>query len=515
MKNFKYLNEAAVPMAEDSSSLPSGAPTIGGPVPLGILPVEMEMAAPSQNVMVQKFGGSSVADAAGIRRAARRVAETQASGYQVVAVVSAMGDTTDELLDLATSISPRPHARELDTLLTTGELVSAASLAIALADLGVDVRTFTGSEAGLITDDRHGKARITDVDPRLIRACLKRGQIAVLAGFQGRSHNGEAVTTLGRGGSDLTAVALAAALGASVCEIYTDVDGIYTADPRIVSNARKIDVLASEEMLEFAASGAKVLHLRCIEYARRFGVPIHVRSSFVHKQGTMILPSLDQPDADAHAGEQTLVSDVASANSAAQVTVAGIPDCSKTTARLFQVLAASGLNIEMIGQNPREAGAELADITFILPAAEVRAAIAALNAAQGRLGFETLYHNDEMGRVSLTGLGMRSSPTAFHTFFKALTDAGISLEMISISELCIVAVTPAHQLAEAVRALQMAFGLAPPEKEVATEPNAGATSAARVQSVSSTGPGEFFSPNRDNPHSSKIFVETGGSNGSG
>ncbi|MCW2131473.1 aspartate kinase [Arthrobacter sp. VKM Ac-2550] len=491
MNNFKRLDEAIVRMANDAFAQQHSAPTIDGPLPLDILPPAVGTAGHSKNVIVQKYGGSSVADAAGIRRVAQRVAETQASGHQVVAVVSAMGDATDDLLDLAASVSPHPPARELDTLLTTGELVSAALLAIALADLGADVRTFTGSAAGLITDDFHGKARIVDVDPRRIRACLKNGQIAVVAGFQGRSRKGKTVTTLGRGGSDLTAVALAAALGASVCEVYTDVDGIYTADPRIVPNARKIDVLASEEMLEFAASGAKVLHLRCIEYARRFGVPIHVRSSFAQKQGTMILPSLDQHHSEAQAGEQTLVSNVASVNSAAQVTVAGIPDCSRTAARLLQDLAAAGLSIEMLAQNPRDASTELADITFTLPSAEVPAAIAALDAAQSRIGFEALHHNDEVGKVSLTGLGMRSSPTAFSTFFQALADAGISPEIISISELCIAAVTPANQLADAVRALQIAFGLTPPEEEVAADPHARHTSPVRVQAAASTGQREF------------------------
>lgn len=445
----------------------------------------MGITGPSANVVVQKYGGSSVADAAGIRRAAQRVADTQAAGFQVVAVVSAMGDTTDELLELASSVSSRPHARELDSLLTTGELVSAALLAIALADLGTDAHTFTGGEAGLITDERHGQACITDVDPHHIRSCLTRGQVPVVAGFQGRSRKANRATTLGRGGSDLTAVALAAALG-SVCEIYTDVDGVYTADPRVVPKARKIDVLASEQMLELAASGAKVLHLRCIEYARRFGVPIHVRSSFRSRPGTMILPSFDQAHAEAGAGEQTLVSEVASANSAAQVTVAGIPDCSWTTARLLQDLAASGLNVDMIAQNPRDAGADSADITFTLPATELPRAIAALDAAQSRLGFESMHHRDEMGRVSLTGLGMRSSPTAFHTFFKALTDAGISPEMISMSGLSIVAATRANQLADAVRALEMAFDLTPPEQDAAPEPNAGDNPAARVQAVAST-----------------------------
>ena len=472
-------------------TLPHSSLPISELLPSDDLLLRMKTTDPAPNVIVQKYGGSSVADAAGIRRAAKRVVEAQVSGYQVVVVVSAMGDTTDELLDLAASISPHPGARELDTLLTTGELVSAALLAIALADLGADVRTFTGSEAGLITDGCHGKACITDVDPRRIRACLERGQIAVVAGFQGISSTDRTVTTLGRGGSDLTAVALAAALG-SVCEIYTDVDGIYTADPRIVPRARKFEVLASEQMLELAASGAKVLHLRCIEYARRFGVPIHVRSSFVQKRGTVILPNLDQfgPDAfgpDAQAGERTVVSSVASSNSAARITVTGVPDRSTTTAKFLQDLSASGLHIEMIARNPQGGGARLSDITFTLPSTELPAAIGVLNAAQSQVGFEALHHADEMGRVSLNGLGMRSSPAPFHTFFKALTEAGISVGMISMSELSIVAATPADQLADAVRALETAFGLTPPLGEAATEQPARRTSTSRVRTAAVAG----------------------------
>lgn len=447
----------------EDRSFPRSEVPIRELLPPDNLPIGMGMTGPATNVLVQKYGGSSVADPAGIKRAAQRIYDAQASGYQVVAVVSAMGDTTDELLDLAASISPHPRARELDTLMTTGELVSAALLAIALADLGADVRTFTGTEAGLITDDRHGKARITDVKPRRIQACLERGQIAVVAGFQGISGNEGVVTTLGRGGSDLTAVALAAALGC-VCEIYTDVDGIYTADPRIVPRARKLDVLSSEEMLELAASGAKVLHLRCIEYARRFGVPIHVRSSFVQKRGTMIMPNVHRQAVDAKPGERTLISGVESSNSAARITVAGVPDCSQTIGQVLMDLAASGVHVEMVARHPRATEANLADVTLTLPAAELRAAIAALAADRNRIGFEALQHNDEMGRVWLNGLGMRSCPDPFHTFFKALNHAGISVELVSMSELSIAAAVPAEQLTEAVNALKAAFDLTPPEQ---------------------------------------------------
>ncbi|MET1063663.1 MAG: aspartate kinase [Arthrobacter sp.] len=413
------------------------------------------------SVIVQKFGGSSLADPSGILRAARRIAKTRENGHQVVAVVSAMGDTTDELCDLAAEVSSKPRPSDLDALLSTGELVSSALLAIALADLGLAPVTFTGSTAGLITDSVHGKAQITDVRPERIRACLNRGELPVVAGFQGRTKKGKTVTTLGRGGSDLTAVALAAALGASICEIYTDVDGVYTADPRIVPRARKLGVLSNEVMLEFAASGCKVLHLRCVEYARRFGIPIHVRSSFVQDLGTLILPGLDRHPFLEPVREQPVVTDVASANSAAKVSVNGVPDKPESMARMFQVLSRSGVSVQTIVQSAVSSGSRRSDVALVLPALQAPPALAVLGAAQGTIGFQELQHGGEMGRVSVTGVGLRSSPEVVSTFLRSLSDSGIGLDLIELSETCVAAITSAERLVDAERVVRLAFGMEP------------------------------------------------------
>ena len=416
---------------------------------------------PQGSIVVQKFGGSSLADPSGILRAAQRIARTRENGYQVVAVVSAMGDTTDELCDLAAEVSTRPRPSDLDALLSTGELVSSALLAIALADLGQAPVTFTGSMAGLITDNVHGKAQITDVRPDRIRTCLARGEVPIVAGFQGRTKKGKKVTTLGRGGSDLTAVALAAALGAGICEIYTDVDGVYTADPRIVPRARKIGVLSSEVMLEFAASGCKVLHLRCVEYARRFGIPIHVRSSFVPAPGTLILPGLDRHPFRKPVREQPVVTSVGGVNSAAKVIVMGVPDKPDSMARLFQVLSRSGVNVQTIVQSAANSGSRRSDVALIIPAPEASPALAVLGAAQGTIGFEGLQHRGEVGRVSVTGVGMRSSPDVVCTFLWTLSEAGIDVDLVEISETNVAAITGAEQLADAERAVRLAFGMTP------------------------------------------------------
>jgi aspartate kinase len=428
---------------------------------------ETDRAIPPGSVIVQKFGGSSLADAAGILRAAERIAKTRTNGYRVVAVVSAMGDTTDELCDLATEVSARPLPVDLDALLSIGELVSSALLAIALADLGQLPRTFTGSAAGLITDSIHGKAHITDVRPERVRSSLARGEVPIVAGFQGRTQKRNRVTTLGRGGSDLTAVALAAALGADICEIYTDVDGVYTADPRVVPTARKIEVLSSEEMLEFAASGCKVLHLRCVEYARRFGIPIHVRSSFVPDPGTLILPGLDRHPLLQPAREQPEVTGVAGVNSASKITVVGIPDQPDTMARILQVLSRSGAHVQAIVQNSAGKGPKRSDVALIVPAAHAGNALAVLGAEKGTIGFQGLQHQGEVGRVSITGLGMRSSPEIFCTFLKALSDADVDLDLVDISETSVGAVTHADRLADAERAVRRAFGMAPVDEGTA------------------------------------------------
>jgi aspartate kinase len=428
---------------------------------------ETDWPTPQGSVVVQKFGGSSLADPAGILRAARRIAATRENGYQVVAVVSAMGDTTDELYDLAGAVSRRPRPSDLDALLSTGELISSALLAIALADLGLAPATFTGSAAGLITDSVHGKAQITDVRPDRIRTALARGEVPIVAGFQGRTNKGKRVTTLGRGGSDLTAVALAAALGASICEIYTDVDGVYTADPRIVPRARKIRVLSSEVMLEFAASGCKVLHLRCVEYARRFGIPIHVRSSFRPDSGTLILPGLDRHPFRKPVKEQPVVTGVGGVDSAVRVLVVGVPDAPDSMARLFQVLSRSGVNIQTIVQSAADSGAGRSDVALVLPAPEASPALAVLGAAQAVIGFEGLQHLGDVGRVSVTGVGMRSSPDVVCTFLWTLSEAGIDIDLIEISETYVAAITRVDRLADAERAVRLAFGVAPAAREAA------------------------------------------------
>ncbi|TNM68012.1 aspartate kinase [Streptomyces sp. NP160] len=405
-------------------------------------------------LVVQKYGGSSVADAAGIKRVAARIAETRRAGHDVVVVVSAMGDTTDELLDLAEQVSPLPPARELDMLLTSGERISMALLAMATANLGIRARSFTGSQAGVITDSAHGRARIIDVTPGRIRDALDAGDVAVVAGFQGVSTETKDITTLGRGGSDTTAVALAAALGADVCEIYTDVDGVFTADPRIVPSARRLETVTYEEMLELAASGAKVLVLRCVEYARRYGVPVHVRSSFSPRPGTLVAGSMEDLPV-----EHAIITGVAHDRSEAKITVVGVPDKPGTAAELFEHVAAAGINIDMIVQNVSAAATGLTDVSFTLPKADGQAAMTALSQVQPSVGFGSLRFDDQVGKLSLIGAGMRSNPGVSARFFKALADSGINIEMISTSEIRISVVTRDSALDDAVRAVHTAFGL--------------------------------------------------------
>ncbi|MBT1003448.1 aspartate kinase [Paenarthrobacter sp. DKR-5] len=413
------------------------------------------------SLIVQKFGGSSVADAEGIKRVAKRIVDTQHAGNEVVVVVSAMGDTTDELLDLAAQVTDAAPARELDMLLSAGERISMALLAMAIHQLDASAQSFTGSQAGMITDGIHGKARIIDVDPHRIRTSLDKGNIAIIAGFQGMSRSTNEVTTLGRGGSDTTAVALAAALDADVCEIYTDVDGVFTADPRVVASAQKIDTLSSEEMLELAASGAKILHLRCVEYARRFGIPIHVRSSFSQKEGTWIIPSPDDKIKiqEGVALEQPIISGVAHDRSEAKVTVVGVPDIPGKAADIFGVIAGAHVNIDMIVQNVSTHGSGRTDISFTLPMVEGAEALESLRAAQERIGFQDVIYNDKIGKLSLIGAGMRSNPGVSFKFFEALSSAGINIDMISTSEIRISVVTRADLLDSAVRAIHTAFNL--------------------------------------------------------
>jgi aspartate kinase len=414
-------------------------------------------------LVVQKYGGSSVADADGIKRVAQRIVATRKAGHSVVVVVSAMGDTTDELHDLAKQVSPLPPGRELDMLLTAGERISMALLAMAIANLGLEARSFTGSQAGMITDSAHGRARIIDVTPGRITGALAEGAIPIVAGFQGVSQNGKDITTLGRGGSDTTAVALAAALSADVCEIYTDVDGVFTADPRIVRTARRIPWISYEEMLEMAACGAKVLQVRCVEYARRYGLPIHVRSSFSNRTGTTI--SVLPHTAEGATVEQPIISGVAHDRSEAKITVAGVPDRVGVAAQIFRTVAAAGINIDMIVQNISAATTGLTDISFTLPRDDGQAAMAALRDLQPKIGFETLLYDDRIGKVSLVGAGMRSHPGVSATFFGALADAAVNIEMISTSEIRISVVVDEKDVDVAVGAAHQAFDLDASEVE--------------------------------------------------
>ena len=409
-------------------------------------------------LIVQKYGGSSVADAEGIKRVANRVVDTRQAGNDVVVIVSAMGDTTDDLFDLARQVTPDPPPRELDMLLTAGERISAALLAMATSELGVQCRSFTGSQAGVITTAQQGDARIIDITPSRITSALADGDVAIIAGFQGVSQDTKDVTTLGRGASDTTAVALAAALGADVCEIYTDVDGVFTADPRIVPTARRIERISSEEMLEMAASGAKVLHLRCVEYARRFGVKVHVRSSFSRREGTWVT---DEPTvrAEGENMEDPIISGVAHDRSQAKVTVVGVPDKPGKAAAIFEAVAGSDVNLDMIVQNVSAAATGLTDVSFTLPKADGTRALDALTQVQPEIGFDSLLYDDQIGKVSLIGAGMRSHPGVSARFFAALADTGVNIEMISTSEIRISVVTRADDVDTAVRAVHSAFGL--------------------------------------------------------
>ena len=409
------------------------------------------------SLIVQKYGGSSLADADGIKRVAQRIVATRKAGHGVVVVVSAMGDTTDELHDLALEISPLPLGRELDMLLTAGERISMALVAMAIGNLGYEARSFTGSQAGVITDSAHGKARIIDVTPGRIASALADGAIPIVAGFQGVSKDSKDITTLGRGGSDTTAVALAAALGAPTCEIYTDVDGVFTADPRIVPGARRIPAISYEEMLEMAAGGAKVLLLRCVEYARHYQMAIHVRSSFSNREGTWVSDAL-AAQAKENGMDQPIITGVAHDRSEATVTVSGIPDKVGVAAKMFRALARAGINIDMIVQSTSRSTGQ-ADISFTLPRQDGQTAMTALRGVQDEIGFDSLVFDDRIGKISLIGAGMRSHPGVSADFFGALADSGINIRMISTSEIRISAVVDAADLDAAVTATHRAFGL--------------------------------------------------------
>ncbi len=416
-------------------------------------------------LIVAKFGGSSVADAAGVLRVAKRIVDSKRAGNEVVVVVSAMGDTTDDLIDLAKQVSPNPPGRELDMLLTSGERISMAVLAMAINDLGFEARSYTGSQAGLITDSTHGKARIVDVTPGRIQEALRDNAIPIVAGFQGVSQDTKDITTLGRGGSDLTAVALAAALYADVCEIYTDVDGIFSADPRIVPNARQVPRITYDEMMELAAAGAKVLHLRCVEYAKRFDLPIHVRSSFSEKEGTFVIADLaDQSklkklSKQGAIMEQPIIAGVAHELGDAKITVVGVPDRPGMAAAIFQAVADAGINMDMIVQNVSVHESGATDVTFTCPRGDSAKAELALRRIEKDVAFKDIDTDENIAKISLVGAGMRSHPGVSATFFKAIADAGVNVEMISTSEIRISVVTRAEDAEKAVKAVHTAFGL--------------------------------------------------------
>jgi aspartate kinase len=412
----------------------------------------MTGAATDTETVVMKFGGTSVADAERIQRAARRIVRAAQDGNRVVAVLSARGKTTDDLLAMAHEVSERPHPREMDMLLSTGERISCALAAMAINDLGREAISLTGSQAGIVTDASHTKARIIDVRADRIRGALDDGKIVLVAGFQGVSTSTSDVTTLGRGGSDTTAVALAAALDADVCEIYTDVPGVFSADPRIVPDARKLAVVSFEEMLEMAASGAGVLQLRSVEYARNHGIPIHCRSSFDDGPGTFVVD-------EQQTMERPLVTAVTHSTDEARVTLTGVPDQPGIAGRVLTALAEANVNVDMIIQNEPESEGSMADMSFTVPRADLAAALDALEGIRADLGIASIASDGAMGKVSIVGAGMRSHPGVAAKTFSVLGDAGVNIEMISTSPIKISCVIREEHVADAVRELHTAFEL--------------------------------------------------------
>ena len=412
-------------------------------------------------LVVQKYGGSSVQSAERIKRVAERIVRTHKEGNDVVVVASAMGDTTDELIELAEQVSPKPPLREMDMLLTAGERISNALLAMAIHSLGAQARSFTGSQAGMITTSKHGDARIVEVNPGRLSSALHEGAIVLVAGFQGMSADSKEITTLGRGGSDTTAVALAAALRADVCEIYTDVDGVFSADPRIVPDARHIDEVCYEEMLELAACGAKVVALRAVEYARRYHVPLRVRSSYNDKPGSLISGSMEDIPV-----EQAIITGVAHDRSEGKVTVTGVPDTPGHAGLIFRAVADAEINIDMVLQNISHASDRRTDITFTLPRHDGPTAVAALERTKDQIGFDEVFYDGNVGKVSLVGAGMRSHPGVTALFCESLSRAGINIETMNTSEIRISVLCREDQLDDAVRALHQAFELSGDEEAV-------------------------------------------------
>ena len=406
-------------------------------------------------LIVQKYGGSSVADAEAIKRVAQRIVAQKKAGHDVVVVVSAMGDTTDELLDLAEQVSPMPPARELDMLVTAGERMSMALVAMAIENLGYEARSFTGSQAGVITTSLHGNAKIIDVTPGRIQEAIGEGAICIVAGFQGVYQDTKDITSLGRGGSDTTAVALAGALNADACEIYSDVDGVFTADPRVVPSAQRIPQISYEEMLEMAASGTKILHLRCVEYARQYNIPLHVRSSFSQKPGTWIVSEVEESEGM----EQPIISGVSHDRSEAKITVVGVPDKVGEAATIFKALADAEINIDMIVQNVSAVSTSRTDISFTVPKDFGKVTVASLKKVQEKVGYDSLRYDDKIGKVSLIGAGMRSYPGVTARFFDAIASSGTNVEMISTSEIRISVIVEEDQVDAAVQAAHSEFQL--------------------------------------------------------
>ena len=407
-------------------------------------------------VVVQKFGGTSVADPERIKAVAEHVAFTRRHGNDVVVVVSAMGKTTDNLISLANQVSSVHPGRELDMLLTTGERISMALVCMALADIGVDAVSFTGSQVGIITDTVHTKAKILEVKGDRLREALAAGKVAVVAGFQGVSTERE-ITTLGRGGSDTTAVALAAALNADVCEIYTDVTGVFTADPRIVPQARKLQKLDFEEMLEMAGAGSKVLALRSVEFARNHNVPLHVRSSFTWETGTWVLDRSKEISSKENAMEDPIISGVVQDTAEAKITVVGVADKPGISAALFEPLAAANINVDMIVQNTSKEGRT--DISFTAPKADLKKALEIVNGVAKEIDADEVTHVESVAKISLVGAGMKTSPGIAAKMFRVLAAAGVNIEMISTSTIRVSVVVDASSTEVAMRALHTAFGL--------------------------------------------------------
>ena len=410
-------------------------------------------------IVVQKYGGTSVADPERIKAVAEHVAFTRSHGNDVVVVVSAMGKTTDNLISLANQVSGTHPGRELDMLLTTGERISMALVCMALADIGIDAVSFTGSQVGIITDTVHTKAKILEVRGDRLREALAAGKVAVVAGFQGVSTDSE-ITTLGRGGSDTTAVALAAAVNADVCEIYTDVTGVFSADPRIVPQARKLQRLDFEEMLEMAGAGSKVLALRSVEFARNHNVPLHVRSSFTWEHGTWVLDMSAfnaQQSSKENAMEDPIISGVVHETGEAKVTVFGVADKPGISAALFEPLADAHVNVDMIVQNTSKDG--ITDISFTVPKSDLATALKIVNAVAGELGAAGVTHDEAVAKISLVGAGMKTSPGVAAKMFRVLADADVNIEMISTSTIRVSVVVGASNTEKAMRTLHTAFGL--------------------------------------------------------